>query len=76
MKRCPFCSGIQLTVATSAELYWVACQSAACGAEGPMRDTHQQAMDAWDRAPRPDPTGTCRHLEYCPVCNPALKDRT
>ena len=77
MKRCPFCNGAQLTVATSAELHWVTCQNPECGAEGPMRDTREQAMDAWDLAIRVLPEDApCRHLDYCGFCNPALKART
>jgi hypothetical protein len=42
-----------------------------------MRDTHQQAMDAWDKAIRVlADDAPCRHLDFCGWCNPALKDRT
>lgn len=79
MKVCPFCNqAIELDAKYSGGLFWIECNNGDCGAQGPMRDTREQAIAAWDEAIRvtTDPNSPCRHLDFCPVCNPNLKDRT
>ena len=76
-KPCPFCKSTDPIVVGDADLHWVECMSSGCGAEGPMRDTEEQAIAAWNAAIRLEsaPGAACKHIDWCECCNPTLKDR-
>lgn len=51
MERCPFCKGdlVNISQPDSEEPpYWVHCYN--CGADGPLSDTRELAIEAWNRS--------------------------
>lgn len=78
-KPCPFpsCNTPDPFVIRDPDMHWVRCANPLCSAEGPIRDTEDEAITAWNlaiRAPT-DPKAVCKHLTWCPVCNPSLEGR-
>ena len=48
VEGCPFCREEQhLKITKGADSYWVECDS--CGADGPMRDLPNEAIEAWNK---------------------------
>jgi len=50
IKPCPFC-GHPATINHQGSLWWVTCDEKVCGC-GPARETEQEAIAAWNAAPR------------------------
>lgn len=76
-KPCPFCKTPDPYVMRDPDMSWLECREAECQAHGPMRDTEEQAIAAWNLAIRLEvaPGAVCNHIGWCPECNPTLKDR-
>lgn len=49
-KPCPFC-GRRTPILQAGRSKWVVCSNAACGAEGPVRQTKRGAVTAWNNRP-------------------------
>lgn len=47
LKSCPFCGGDDLRVVVGF-LPFVACDNKACGTDGPVRDSEEQDIAAWN----------------------------
>jgi hypothetical protein len=77
-KPCPFCTYADPIIHGDADLFWIECMNPECCAEGPMRDTEEEAISAWNRAIRLEvaPGAACNHIEWCFICNPTLEERT
>jgi Restriction alleviation protein Lar len=76
-KPCPWCKCPAPIVVSDADRSWVECMNSNCGADGPMRDTEEQAIAAWNLAIRLEvaPGAACNHINWCPACNPTLEER-
>ncbi len=55
LEPCPFCGGEADTnelMTQPKRQYYLSCMSVGCGAEGPMRYSLEEAVEAWNRRPK------------------------
>jgi len=48
LKPCPFCGSTKLDVVLD-EIYYVTCDTEACGADGPYSANRERAIEKWNR---------------------------
>lgn len=53
--KCPWCGGSEGAVMSVSLDNWVACKSVDCRAYGPVCDSPEAAITAWNRLATPDP---------------------
>lgn len=69
IKPCPFCGG-QAYANDDWELWQVECKE--CKAFGPEKERIEDAIAAWNAAPRPEPKRTCATCDSYERANPCL----
>ena len=52
VETCPFCGSDSTVVRT--RRFWVQCDNACCGAEGPVKEEEKDAIKAWNAVYRKD----------------------
>lgn len=52
LKNCPFCERHDLSEQDNGEdVFWIVCENADCGAEGPFKRSREVAHAAWNLRP-------------------------